>query len=183
MTGNGAYLALYGWSVGNQCVEYYVVDNWGQYPPCGSESKGNFESDGDTYTICTVSIKGPCVDGSGQNHIQFWSKRKTKRSSGTITFANHVSAWEKAGMILGTLSSPQLLAVEAYAGSSGSATITISASGGENGNDTNSSSSTAGSGDGTNTTSPTSQGSSTSSTSQGGISSNGNKTTGGIEKK
>ncbi|PWN34978.1 concanavalin A-like lectin/glucanase, partial [Meira miltonrushii] len=124
VSGNGAYLALYGWSVGSKCVEYYVVDNWGQYPPCGSDSKGTLQSDGDTYTFCTV-MGGPCVDNSSQNHIQYWSRRHTKRSKGTITFANHVSAWEKAGMVLGTLSSPQILAVEAYAGSSGSATITI----------------------------------------------------------
>ncbi|PWN31524.1 concanavalin A-like lectin/glucanase [Meira miltonrushii] len=126
---NGAYLSLYGWSVGSHCVEYYVTDNWGEYAPCGpgpDDVKGTFESDGDLYTFCTTPGGQGCIDGKGESHVQFFSCRHTKRSSGTITFANHVAAWENAGMILGELDSYQVIAVEAYAGSSGSATINVS---------------------------------------------------------
>lgn len=127
--GNGAYLSLYGWSIGSHCVEYYVIDDWGQYAPCGPGAKyikGTFESDGDLYTFCTTPGGAGCIDKKNKSHVQFISRRHTKRSSGTITFANHVAAWKSAGMILGELDSPQVIAVEAYAGSSGSATIKIS---------------------------------------------------------
>lgn len=128
--GNGAYLSLYGWSVGSHCVEYYIIDNYGKYAPCGpgaKDIKGTFESDGNLYTFCTTPGGAGCIDKKGKSHVQFISRRHTKRTSGTITFANHVNAWKNAGMILGSLDTqPQVIATEAYAGSSGSATITIS---------------------------------------------------------
>lgn len=122
-------MSLYGWST-NGCVEYYVTESWGVYKPCGSSpTKGTFESDGDTYTVCLIPQSRQCIDGSN-GFQQFWSVRSNKRTSGTITFANHVKAWQSFGMKLGSLNKPQIMAVEAYAGSSGSATITVKGSSG-----------------------------------------------------
>ena len=81
--GNGAYLSLYGWSVGSHCVEYYIIENFGEFAPCGpgaNNIKGTFESDGDLYTFCTTPGGAGCIDKKGKSHVQYISRRHTKRS-------------------------------------------------------------------------------------------------------
>lgn len=122
--GNG-YLSLYGWST-NPLVEYYVVDNWGNFQPPGggAQSLGTVNTDGGTYNIYKVNRNGPNIQGNGP-FVQYWSVRTSKRGTGsnnTITFANHVNAWRSHGMNLGTMNY-QILATEGF-GSSGSSNVT-----------------------------------------------------------
>lgn len=52
-SGSGSYLAVYGW-VNSPQAEYYVVESYGSYDPCGNaQSLGTVDSDGGTYTLCT----------------------------------------------------------------------------------------------------------------------------------
>jgi len=123
--GNG-YLSLYGWST-NPLVEYYVTDSWGDFQPPGNGAQvlGTVESDGGTYNIYKVPQNGANIEGNGP-FTQYWSVRTSKRATGsnqTITFANHVNAWAKLGMNLGTMNY-QILATEGY-GSSGSSNVTV----------------------------------------------------------
>ncbi|MEO6818454.1 MAG: glycoside hydrolase family 11 protein, partial [Ginsengibacter sp.] len=99
--GENGYLAVYGWTR-NVLIEYYVVENYGDWVPPGGISKGTFDSDGGTYNIYeTTRTNQPSIDGN-QTFQQYWSVRTTKRSRGVVTFANHVAAWKKKGMNLGT---------------------------------------------------------------------------------
>jgi len=124
--GSNGYLAVYGWTK-NALIEYYVVECYGSWTPPGGTSLGSFSSDGGTYNIyLTTRTNQPSIVGTA-TFQQFWSVRTSKRSSGTVTFANHVAAWKAKGMNLGSVWDYQIMETEGYH-SSGSSNITVSGS-------------------------------------------------------
>ena len=116
-----SYLTLYGWTR-NPLVEYYVVESWGTWRPPGATPIGTVTSDGGTYDIYrTERVNKPSIDGM-QTFPQFWSVRQEKRTSGIITFANHISAWKNLGMNMGADLHEVSFCVEGFR-SSGSAHV------------------------------------------------------------
>ncbi|PNH40726.1 hypothetical protein VD0004_g6285 [Verticillium dahliae] len=127
---NGNHVCGKGWRTGsartiNPLIEYYIVESFGTYnPSTGATSKGQFTVDGSVYDLYTSTrTNAPSIEGT-RTFTQFWSVRRTKRTSGSVNTGAHFAAWKKAGMNLGS-HDYQILAVEGYK-SSGSATMTVS---------------------------------------------------------
>jgi endo-1,4-beta-xylanase len=117
-------VSLYGWTT-SPLIEYYVMENYnGSAPVSSGTYLGQVTSDGGTYKIYKhQQVNQPSIQGTA-TFWQYEAVRQTKRSSGTITFANFVSAWSKYGLTLGTMNY-QMVATEGYGGS-GNSSVSIS---------------------------------------------------------
>ena len=106
--------------------EYYVVENY-SYDPCSAANTqvvGSLTSDGSSYKICKhTQVNQPSIQGTA-TFGQFFSVRANKRTSGTVTVANHFNAWKNYGFQPGNYNY-QVFAVEAFSGT-GSANVKVS---------------------------------------------------------
>ncbi|KAK2783956.1 hypothetical protein FQN53_008877 [Emmonsiellopsis sp. PD_33] len=108
-----SYLAIYGWAR-NPLIEYYIVENFGNYnPSSGATKKGTVTVERGTYGVLVgTRTNQPFIDGI-QTLQQFWSVRQQKRVGGTVNVGAHFRAWANAGLQLGSNHYCQIVAVEA----------------------------------------------------------------------
>jgi GH35 family endo-1,4-beta-xylanase/peptidoglycan/xylan/chitin deacetylase (PgdA/CDA1 family) len=93
-------LCVYGWFK-NPLVEYYIIEDWVNWRPTGNAK--TVTVDGAEYEIFQLDHTGPTILGNTQTFKQYFSVRKQKRTSGTITVSDHFKAWANAGWNIGNL--------------------------------------------------------------------------------
>jgi endo-1,4-beta-xylanase len=71
----------------------------------------------------STRVNEPSISGTATFN-QYWSIRQNKRTSGTVTTANHFNAWRNLGMPSGTFNY-QIVSTEAES-ASGAVTVTVS---------------------------------------------------------
>lgn len=116
-----SYLAVYGWTV-SPLLEFYIIESWGTWRPPGGTSKGSITVDGGTYDIYETTRENQASIKGTATFQQYWSVRRTKRTSGNISIFKHFEKWEEMNMPLGNLYDINLL-IEGYK-SSGKADFT-----------------------------------------------------------
>ena len=119
-----SYLCCYGWTM-NPTVEYYIVEDWGNWRPPGTELQGSIEIDGVTYDLYTsMRVNKPSIFSDNDTFPQYWSVRREdqKSSKGTIRVSDHFAAWEKIGWDMKGALYEVALNVEGYQ-SSGKANV------------------------------------------------------------
>ena len=130
-------LCVYGW-MKDPLVEYYIIEDWVNWCPSANGQSKTVTIDGAQYEIFQLDHTGPTILGNTQTFKQYFSVRKSKRTSGTITVSDHFKAWEAAGWNIGNLTEVALN-VEGWE-SSGKANVsklTIGTSGSGNNNNNN----------------------------------------------
>nr|ADD13451.1 family 11 xylanase [uncultured microorganism] len=119
-----SYLCCHGWMM-NPTVEYYIVEDWGNWRPPGTEVQGSVEIDGVTYDLYTSMREDkPSIFNDHDTFPQYWSVRRPsqKSSKGTIRVSDHFAAWEKIGWNMDGALYEVALNVEGYQ-SSGKANV------------------------------------------------------------
>jgi endo-1,4-beta-xylanase len=111
--GNAQYVGLYGWTT-NPLVEYYI-------PRSGGSNRGTYQADGTTYTLYTnTRVNMPSIVGDTTFEQYFCGGG----SGGSVNFGEHCNGWRSLGMGVGS-QNYQVLAIEGWGGSSGSASATL----------------------------------------------------------
>jgi peptidoglycan/xylan/chitin deacetylase (PgdA/CDA1 family) len=114
-------LCVYGWTV-DPLVEYYIIEDWVNWRPTAQGGAKTVTIDGAEYEIFQLDHTGPTILGDTRTFKQYFSVRKQKRTSGTITVSDHFKAWADAGWNIGNLTEVALN-VEGWE-SSGKANVT-----------------------------------------------------------
>ncbi len=88
-----AFTGCYGW-LAQPNTEWYIIENWftAAPNPGSSNLKGSITVDGATYDIYNV------IKPNGQNFDQWWSIRRSKRTSGNVSYVQHFKKWRQLGM-------------------------------------------------------------------------------------
>ncbi|WP_295090630.1 glycoside hydrolase family 11 protein [Ruminococcus sp.] len=114
-------LCVYGWMT-DPLVEYYIIEDWVNWCPSPNGQSKTVTIDGAQYEIFQLDHTGPTILGTNETFKQYFSVRKSKRTSGTITVSDHFKAWKEAGWNIGNLTEVALN-VEGWE-SSGKANVT-----------------------------------------------------------
>jgi endo-1,4-beta-xylanase len=118
------YISVYGWLT-NPLVEYYVTE-LGSLFTSNATFLGSVSSDGHTYqTYEHQQVNQPSIEGTAtfEQYLDAWGGSSTG-SNHEVTTANHFDHWRSLGLPIGSFNY-QILATEAFNGSSGSVNATV----------------------------------------------------------
>ncbi|MCR4638573.1 glycoside hydrolase family 11 protein [Ruminococcus sp.] len=108
-----AFSGIYGWMEDdNSTYEYYIVDSWGSWRPNTDDFLGSYESNGMTYDIYKgIRYQMSCFGNNPTTYIYYSVARENLAEKidgvcnikNTINLADHLKAWQDAGLKLGLM--------------------------------------------------------------------------------
>ncbi|KAJ5742174.1 Endo-1-4-beta-xylanase A [Penicillium manginii] len=93
-------LAIYGWTT-DPVTEWYIVESHGTGTPGNGNILGQVESDGSIYDVYSLSYDNVAEIYGVTSFKQYWSVRRTHRTTGTVNVAAHFNGWKKLGLAPG----------------------------------------------------------------------------------
>jgi len=110
------YFAVYGWTV-TPLVEYYVIDDYGDFVPGPVASDGTPRThmgtvvvDDGTYDVWQLHVTNkPAITGDSAEFDQVFSVRQSRRPCGHISVSEQFSKWGALGVQLGKLEETMFL--------------------------------------------------------------------------
>lgn len=90
-------LAIYGWTL-DPVTEWYIVESHGDGIPGNGHILGQVHSDGGIYDVYSLSYDNvPKIYGV-TSFKQYWSVRRSHRTTGTVDVTAHFEGWKKLGL-------------------------------------------------------------------------------------
>lgn len=75
-----------------------IVEDYGTGTPGNGSPVGTVTSDGGTYEVYDLYYSDVTEIYGATSFHQYWSVRKSKRTTGTVDVATHFKGWESLGL-------------------------------------------------------------------------------------
>ncbi|OJK00069.1 hypothetical protein ASPACDRAFT_117994 [Aspergillus aculeatus ATCC 16872] len=107
-------LAIYGWTL-DPVTEWYIVESHGTGTPGNGDILGQVNSDGGVYDVYNLPYRNVQEIYGVTSFDQYWSVRRSHRSTGTVDVSTHFQGWKDLGLSPGT---PifQMVTLEGFSG-------------------------------------------------------------------
>ncbi|KAJ4291766.1 hypothetical protein N0V90_009661 [Kalmusia sp. IMI 367209] len=107
-------MAVYGWTT-NPVTEWYIVEQHGTGTSGNGDTLGHVDTDGGVYDVYDLFYQNvPEIYGVTSFH-QYWSVRRSARTTGSVTTGNHFQSWKNLGLDPG-YSVFQVVTAEGFSG-------------------------------------------------------------------
>ena len=93
-----SYISINGY-FSQEYEEFNIVENSENFKMNFKKSLGYISADHGTYDLYYNEVIYPPNIHGIQRKTEYWSIRREKRSSGTVSFGKHLEAWEKKGLL------------------------------------------------------------------------------------
>ncbi|PYH91885.1 endo-1,4-beta-xylanase precursor [Aspergillus ellipticus CBS 707.79] len=90
-------LAIYGWTL-DPVTEWYIVESHGTGTPGNGDILGQVDSDDGVYDVYSLPYNNVPEIYGVTSFNQYWSVRRSHRTTGTVDVSAHFARWKELGL-------------------------------------------------------------------------------------